>query len=92
MAQQWHLKGRAKVEADGNGDAARVLLDTYSATLYECNGTAWVMLEALSGGATIDALVDRLIDSFDVTPDAARRDAERFVLQLQQMGLADGRV
>jgi len=92
MAQQWKLRQRARVEVDnGNGpNGAQVLLDTYSATLYECNGTAWTMLEALSGGATIDELVERVVGDFDVTPDAARRDVERFVLQLQQMGLADG--
>lgn len=90
MTERWQLRPRARVDDDTQTEGARVLLDTYSATLYDCNETAWVLLEALAGGTTVDDLVDRITDTFDISVEDARRDAERFVYQLHQMGLADG--
>ena len=86
--RRFALKSRAALES-GPEDGARVLIDTHSATLCSCNDSAWTILTALKGGATVDGLVDLVTSTYDVDETGARNDALDFIRRLAGMGLID---
>lgn len=88
IAKHYKLKPRVALEKDGHA-ADGVLVDTHSATLCACNATAWMLLEALKGGASSENLITRLTGRFTVTDAEARHDVHEFVRRLGVLGLID---
>ena len=64
-----------------------VVLELSTSTYLTFNGTAKQIWDSLAGGATLDALVDSLVDRYGITPEQARADAESFVSALADRGL-----
>jgi len=64
-----------------------VVLELSTSTYLTLNGTAKQIWDSLAGGATLDALVDSLVDRYGITPEQARADAESFVSTLADRGL-----
>jgi len=85
--RQYALKPRVALE--GNAGEECVLVDTHSATLCACNGSAWIILNALKDGATTEKMVALIASAFAVDEDEARRDALDFIYRLTAMGLID---
>jgi hypothetical protein len=64
-----------------------VVLELSTSTYLTLNGTAKQIWESLASGATLDALVDGLVDRYGITSEQARVDAESFVSALADRGL-----
>ena len=56
---------------------------------YTLNGTGRAILESLSDEQTIDAVVQRIRATFDVTADAAHAEVASFLGQMAELGLVD---
>jgi len=78
-----------QVDLQGDEPGGRVMIDTYSATLFACNETAWALLEALREGASIDDLVATARANFEVAEDEVRQEALALVHRLSATGLVD---
>lgn len=64
-----------------------VVLELSTSTYLTLNGTAKQIWESLASGATLDALVEGLVDRYGITPEQARVDAESFVSAVADRGL-----
>ena len=50
--------------------------------IHVANGTGAVIIQSLREGATVDSLMQSLLDRFEVEPNQARADVEAFVGRL----------
>lgn len=73
------------VEVRPDGDGA-IALHTGTREYFELNASARFLWDQLDGGATADALVDRVIAAFDVEADEARP----MVIELLEHLVAEG--
>ncbi len=63
------------------------LFDTRTGVSYSLSPTGTHALQALIAGCPADALPQRMCDRYEVQPEVARRDIERFLFRLRDMGL-----
>jgi hypothetical protein len=64
------------------GDAREedpILIDGHTGAMCACNAAAAVLLARLRQGATRDALADALVEHFQVSGEAAKRDVRDFL-------------
>lgn len=47
--------------------------------IIKLNKTGKAMWEAISNGAQVDALVQNMLDEYDITEDIARKDVQAFI-------------
>jgi len=85
----WRLQARAQLQSDGRPDQG-FLVDTYTATVSVSNGTAWMLLNRLKSGASLEQLVDQVIGKYRTKRQAARADILIFLTQLRRIGLVEG--
>lgn len=85
----WRLNSRASLREGPNGDEG-ILLDTYTADICSCNGTAWTILQIIKKGAAIKQIVAGVRKEYDVSMKVAERDVLSFVRKLKSMELVDG--
>lgn len=72
---------RHKTLADGSG----VVVDTADMRVLSLNRTGMFVLDQIAGGATRRALLEqRLIETFEVDRDTARRDLEELLRDLDR--------
>jgi hypothetical protein len=64
-----------------------VVLELSTSTYLTLNGTAKQIWEGLAGGATRGALVESLVDRYQISADQARADVDSFVAELSSRGL-----
>jgi hypothetical protein len=64
-----------------------MIMSPTDTTLFNLNDVGSVIWNAADGRTSLDEIVARLCDEFDVTPDAARHDAEAFVEELAAHGI-----
>ena len=64
-----------------------MIMSPRDATLFNLNEVGSVIWQAADGQTPLDAIVTRLCDEFDVTPEVARQDAEAFVQELAGHGI-----
>lgn len=74
---------RAPLGLSGSG----FLFDGSNAESYSTNRTAAAVLEALLGGVDSREAWRSVVERFDVADDVARRDVERFLSRLRELGL-----
>ena len=86
----WKLHPRAHLEANEGEDGGGTLFDSYTATLFVCNQTAWALVNVLVSGADAQALVPTLVEQFEVSDEEAAMDIRSFIYHIQSMGLIDG--
>jgi hypothetical protein len=67
-----------------------IVLELPTSTYVTLNGTAKQLWEALVSGATIDALVELLVQCYGITSEEARADAESFLSALSARSLLIG--
>jgi hypothetical protein len=60
-------------------DESILVFDLNHSTYLSVNGTGLVIWPYLIAGTTLDALVELLLETFDVSEDVARRDVRLFV-------------
>jgi PqqD family protein of HPr-rel-A system len=63
------------------------LFDAKSGLTYSLNPTGTFLLRQLIDGASDEALVGRLHDTFEVDERTAKQDLEQFILRLRDLGL-----
>jgi hypothetical protein len=68
-------------------DGEAVIVAPDDSTLHTLNAVGTLIWESADGVTPIRAIVERLCQEFDVTPDVAERDAAEFVETLRQRGL-----
>ncbi len=68
-----------------------VMLDADSGRVFVSNETGALIWKRLSEGLSIDAIAAEIVQKFNVEPDQAGRDAQKFVAELQRQGLLAGR-
>ena len=56
-------------------------------SVIQLNDTGLLLWEQLADGAEKDALVQTLLDTYEVTEDVARRDVDAFVKLLESAGV-----
>lgn len=61
-----------------------VLLSLNSGYLFTCNETAAAFLRGLDGRQPLAAVIDRLLDEFDVSPEELRRDMTELASRLME--------
>lgn len=61
------------------------LFDAVNGNTYTLNTTGRLILRELISGADQESIIGRVVKKFDVTPETARRDTERFFQQLKEM-------
>lgn len=86
--QTWKLSKRAHLEGTKQ-KAGGVLFDTYTATMYSCNPTAWTTLEGLREENNLANLSRRLCKRFNVKKEQAEGDVLALVNQLIAMDLVN---
>ncbi len=64
-----------------------MIMSPTDTTLFNLNDVGSAIWNAADGRTSLDEIVARLCDEFDVTPDAARHDAETFVEELAAHGI-----
>ena len=57
-----------------------------TAPMFMLTPTAGVLWNALASSTSLDALVARVVEEFDVDPEVATRDVEEFLGQLRELG------
>ena len=72
-------------EVDGNV----VVLDLESSTYFSTNTTGTVLWHLLVPGASRSELVTALVERFEVDADAAGRDVDAFVAELERVKLLE---
>lgn len=83
------LKKRVSLEAESEDSQEGVVIDTHSASMFSCNGTAWHLMKLLRNGATVDQLAQSLSANFAVDDVDPRADALEFVRTLTAVELVD---
>jgi len=68
-----------------------VMLDSDTGRVFVCNETGALIWKRLSEGLSIDAIAAEIAQTFNVEPDQAMQDAQKFVAELQHQGLLVGR-
>lgn len=68
-------------------DGEVVALDMAESIYLAVNASGRILWEALSRGTTRAEMVRRLIDAFALSPEAAERDTDAFIAELQRRGL-----
>lgn len=64
-----------------------VLVHLESNQIFELNGTAARVCEMLASGTTRDAILDRLLEEFEVDPVRAAGDVDELLAALERRGL-----
>jgi Coenzyme PQQ synthesis protein D (PqqD) len=64
-----------------------VIVSPETSMLHTLNAVGTFIWEAADGRTGLDAIVDRLVDAFEVDHATATRDAEAFVDELSRRGL-----
>jgi Coenzyme PQQ synthesis protein D (PqqD) len=67
-------------------DDETVLLDLADSKYLGANASGSVLWTALADGATRPALVERLCERFEVSPDQAGADVDAFLLSCRERG------
>jgi hypothetical protein len=86
----YHPKAKSELWVSEHPDGS-VMLDADSGRVFVCNETGALIWKRLSEGLSIDAIAAEIAQKFNVEPDQANRDAQKFVAELQRQGLLAGR-
>lgn len=66
-----------------------VILDLRSSTYFSVRDTGAFLVNGLVDGASAQTLVERLLDSYDITEDIARGDVDEFLAELSRRDLLE---
>lgn len=65
-------------------DDEAVVLDLRTSVYYSLNDTAAFVWERLGEGLTAEQIAERLVEEFDPSPEAARRDVDELLRDLRK--------
>ena len=69
------------------GEIVALVADT--STYVSANSSGALVWNALAAGATVEQLVDTLVERYDIAPERARADVEAFLETLRTRGLLE---
>jgi hypothetical protein len=64
-----------------------MIMSAVDSSLYTLNDVASFIWESADGKTSLDQIVARICDEFEVAPDVARADAEKLVTDLEAAGV-----
>jgi len=64
-----------------------VILDREAGKVHQLNPVASCIWNSCDGSSSVDSIAERLVASFDVTPQTALRDVEAMLQEFQGLGL-----
>lgn len=68
-------------------DGGKALLDLTTSQYYKINPTAALVWEWISGGATLNSLIENMLEEFDVEEGVVRADVEAIISSFADAGL-----
>lgn len=84
----WRLSSRIQLQETPEATTG-IVIDTHSARICRCNGTAWSMLRVLEQGANLEQLVDAVCAEYRVAAENAQDDALEFIARLRRVEFVD---
>ena len=87
MSERLRLRDADLVWRAADGEV--VALDLHESEYLAVNVSGKILWEALGRGTTRACLVQCLIDEYALSPEAAERDTDAFLAELQRRGLLD---
>ncbi len=66
-----------------------IAIDVRESTYLTANGSGLMLWDALSTGATSEELAASLVGAYDIDPETARADVDKFLQDLRERGLLD---
>ena len=72
-----------------NIDDELVMMSVDRGQYYGLGGVGPRVWELIEQPSTLDELVERILEEFDVEPDVCERDMRKFLEQMQQLGLVE---
>jgi hypothetical protein len=86
-------EGRLRLRGDGlhwrDIEGEVVALEERASLYFAANPSGALLWNALAEGATHEALVSALVERYQLDPDAAREDVDRFLHELAAHGLLE---
>lgn len=70
-------------------EGGKALLDLSTSNYYKLNETAALVWEWIGAGATVSSLVERMMDSYDVSQDECTADVEAIIADFRDSGLVE---
>ncbi len=67
------------------GEQGTVLFDARRGEYYQVNELGLLIVRALSEGLGSEAIVERVVDAYDVSLDVAAEDVRNFLLQMKEL-------
>lgn len=69
-----------------------ILIDHHSGEFYECSETALFLIQKMLKNTTREALIQALIDSYEITPKDAHAQVDYCVTTLSSLGMVDEQI
>ena len=63
------------------------LFDAITGNTFTLNISGKMILQGLIHGSTIESIVTNLLDAFEVTEEVAKNDTDRFIHQMETLGV-----
>jgi hypothetical protein len=70
-------------------DEGAVVLRIDNGQLYTCNDTALALIREIDGQRPLGAITERMLETFDVSPDALASDLAELILELTAEGIVE---
>ena len=67
------------------GEQGTVLFDARRGEYYQVNELGFLIVRALGEGLGSEAIVERVVDAYDVSLDVAAEDVRNFLLQMKEL-------
>ena len=67
------------------GEQGTVLFDARRGEYYQVNELGLLIVRALAEGLGSEAIVERVVDAYDVSLDVAAEDVRNFLLQMKEL-------
>ena len=71
------------------GEQGTVLFDARRGEYYQVNELGLLIVRALGEGLGSEAIVERVVDAYDVSLDVAAEDVRNFLLQMKDLGVVE---
>ena len=71
------------------GEQGTVLFDARRGEYYQVNELGLLIVRALGEGLGSEAIVERVVDAYDVSLDVAAEDVRNFLLQVKDLGVVE---
>jgi hypothetical protein len=68
-------------------DKGAILMDTSNGACFELNGAGALVWDRIGRGLALEAIIDEIVEAYDIDKDTARSDVQRLVDDLARQGI-----